>query len=64
MVGISRQVKYQRKHKELGLCQLCPEKAVLNRTRCAEHLQKHAIEATLWRDKAKLKEAGNGKDTG
>lgn len=58
MESISRQVKYQRKHKELGLCQLCPEKAIPGRTHCATHLHKRK----LWRERSK--EEGNGKDAG
>ena len=35
---ISRQLKYQRKHQELGLCNICSDKVVKNHRRCIKHL--------------------------
>lgn len=36
---ISNQRAYQERHKKLGLCHLCSEKAIANSSHCKKHLE-------------------------
>ncbi len=52
MEKVSRQLKWQRKNKELGLCRQCGEKTIENKVFCLQCREKHNIRyRNLYRSK-------------
>ena len=39
--GLSNQVRYAERHKQLGLCRSCPNQAMLGHSRCRKCQKKH-----------------------